>query len=136
MSPKKKIANWDTIGAAVDLGLVALLWATFRVRWLFGTLGALALLCLAFGFTPGMLIRELDEKPEDSPPRKPKDSPYASLVGGEAEVIAELKPQGLIRVGNERISAKSVLGFIPVGTLVTIVEAELTAVVVEKMEKT
>ncbi len=124
------------LGAIVDLGVLAIAVFLFRLHWLLGTICVLVFLGLTYGFMPGMMFRELDEEPEPTPPHKPKVSPYADLVGTEAKVVADLKPQGLVQVGDQRISAKSGLGMIQVGTMVRIVEAEPTTLLVEAKEGT
>ena len=128
---KNKIVNGHLLGAIVDFCALTFAVFLFRIHWLLGTIGVVVFFGLTCGVLPGTMFRELDEEPLPTPPQHPKVSPYTHLVGTQAEVVAEIKPQGLVQVGDKRISAKSGLRMIEVGTVVTIVGAELTGFLLE-----
>ena len=120
------------LGAIVDLAALVLVVALFRIHWILGFLSIIAFLM----FMPGTFFREMDDKRKRMPGHRAKASPLAHLVGLQGEVVATLKPQGMIQVGDERINARSETELIEVGTVVSIIGAELTTVVVEPQTRT
>ncbi|MFC1462160.1 hypothetical protein ACFLQU_01010 [Verrucomicrobiota bacterium] len=69
----------------------------------------------------------------ESGPAKPekKPSPFLSLVGKTCSTVSVLNPAGVIEVEGKRIEATSSSGLIEVKSLVKIIEAKPTSVVVE-----
>ena len=62
------------------------------------------------------------------PSGPPTPSPLAKLVGQEADVVSDLRPIGVIRIGDQRLDALSETNLIRAGTRVRIVAVEGTEV--------
>ena len=127
------MSKWTTIGDIVDILVFVLVVASFFLHWILGLI--LVIVWVAGGSFVGEMFRELDREEASPKPQESKRSPYADLVGSQAETISELKPQGSIRICENRIDAKSAFGFISKGRDVRIVEALPDSVVVEEMKK-
>ncbi|MDM8539506.1 NfeD family protein [Desulfococcaceae bacterium HSG9] len=103
----------------INLGLILL------IVGLFITLGGNA--------APGDMFRESDI--EDETDNSKKESPYINLIGSTGTAISDMRPQGTVEVDGQRINGKSSFGYIKVNSQVTVLEATLDAVVVEKNSK-
>jgi len=124
------------IGLIVDCVFVIALAVGFLIHINLGLILSIVGLFITLGgnVAPGDMFRESDI--EDETDNSKKESPYINLIGSTGTAISDMRPQGTVEVNGQRINGQSSFGYIKVNSQVTVLEATLDAVVVEKTQKT
>ena len=107
---------------------------SYLIHW---ALGLLVTVLWVFFVLPcfDMIFFEFDAKESPQIPKQLEKYDYVALIGLKAEAISDLRPQGLIAIGENKFNARSSLGFIMKGSSVKVIRALPGSVIVEEINK-
>jgi len=127
--------HWQKTGLFLEAMVLAGVIASFFLSRILGYILIILWLFIGGPLYIAFMFMDDDDENEHTPVAHDRTpSPCTAMIGHVVETLSELKPYGYISVNDKRISAKSILGFIPSGVLVEIKDVENDSVIVEEIK--